>query len=274
MVFEMEPLRRIEEYYDTLTSAEKKAADYIISRSNAIIGENLTSLAANAGVSNAAVIRMARKLGYEGFSDFRLSLNRYFMSSQTESNTGLRNSLADTYANAVELTAECIDMDQVKELARRIWDARYLDVWGSNRSYQAVLQLTNRLSRIGVYNKPVSDPVIMIDDSSILRTGDMVILFTVRGRGDSSYQENLDSLRRKGCYTVIVTCAKDIELVHHADESFILPWISDRNKNTFLEDQMVFYTFIEILLMEVAETGNENRHNIQHENIRGPEYYK
>ena len=59
--------QRIKENYDTLSSQEKKVAKFIIDNYQQSILLSSSELAQQSGVSNTAVIRFAKALGFHGF---------------------------------------------------------------------------------------------------------------------------------------------------------------------------------------------------------------
>ncbi|MCK5737232.1 MAG: MurR/RpiR family transcriptional regulator, partial [Spirochaetaceae bacterium] len=53
--------------YETLKSAERKAADYILDSPEDIAGLTIVDFAGRAGCSEATIVRLTRRLGYEGY---------------------------------------------------------------------------------------------------------------------------------------------------------------------------------------------------------------
>jgi DNA-binding MurR/RpiR family transcriptional regulator len=53
--------------YDTLKTAERRAADFLLDRPGDIPGLGIVEFANRAGCSEATVVRLAKKLGYEGY---------------------------------------------------------------------------------------------------------------------------------------------------------------------------------------------------------------
>ena len=68
----MDPIALLRSRYDTLTNAEQKLADYIISNPRCMLEGRMSQLSKNAGSSNAALARLCQKLGYDGCSEFRV----------------------------------------------------------------------------------------------------------------------------------------------------------------------------------------------------------
>lgn len=67
-------LTTIKQKYDILTPVEKKIADYILASSEAVISMSIAEFAENAGVVKSAIIRCCKTLGFDGYSEMKLSL--------------------------------------------------------------------------------------------------------------------------------------------------------------------------------------------------------
>ena len=65
---------KIRSAYSTLPTAERKVADFILENQARASLMVINEIAEAAGVSVPSVTRLARKLGYNGFLDFRVAL--------------------------------------------------------------------------------------------------------------------------------------------------------------------------------------------------------
>lgn len=61
--------------YRTLTKTEKIIADYILDNINTVGFSPIKDVALACGVSDTSIIRLLRELGYDGYTDFKKSLN-------------------------------------------------------------------------------------------------------------------------------------------------------------------------------------------------------
>ncbi len=59
-----------------LAKAERKAADYILEHQDDMYRLNLQELAGNSGCSQAAIIRMCKAIGLDGFKQLKAELGR------------------------------------------------------------------------------------------------------------------------------------------------------------------------------------------------------
>ena len=64
-------LVRLRGVYHSLKKAERRAADYLLAAPEAIQDAGVVEFAARAGCSEATVVRLAQRLGYDGFPALR-----------------------------------------------------------------------------------------------------------------------------------------------------------------------------------------------------------
>ncbi|WP_294121906.1 MurR/RpiR family transcriptional regulator [uncultured Collinsella sp.] len=251
----MNPIDELRRALPTLTKSELKAAERILNDPNIMLGSSITNLAKLTGSSNSAIIRMCQKLGYDGFAEFRFSFNRAMMAAESpsvEADHDDSNRLVDTYARYMHLIPQCVSKEQFDALAEAIVQARRLVIWGSNRTFQSAMQLSHRLTRLGIFNKPTDDAIVMSDDAAILESGDVCIVLSMQGRGNCMYGEDMDVMRVRGVDVHLVTMDGRSSLVPHASEVYVLPWISHDDSINFYEDQVIVYMFIEMLLLNIS----------------------
>ena len=67
-------LVKLREIFDDLKPSEKKVAKYILNYSDDIVGMPIGELAEKSNVSKAAVVRLAKTLGFNGYRDFAIEI--------------------------------------------------------------------------------------------------------------------------------------------------------------------------------------------------------
>ena len=126
--------------YDSLPSAEKKVADFILKDPKRASLMVINDIAKAADVSVPSVTRLAKKLGYDGFMDFRVALAECSSESITMDIEPLRDDDADTAAieklfissmRCIEETLKVLDAaklskfcDDIIEQTRELKDIR------------------------------------------------------------------------------------------------------------------------------------------------------
>lgn len=67
-------IENIRQYYDEMSRAEKRVADYMMDHPEETLGLSIAELAKKSETSDATVIRMCRHIGYSGFAQMKLGL--------------------------------------------------------------------------------------------------------------------------------------------------------------------------------------------------------
>ena len=252
----MNPIDELRRALPALTKSESKAAECILADPNIMLGVSITVLAEQTGSSNSAIIRMCQKLGYDGFAEFRFSLNRALMAAESAGGEVADDDavrLIDTYTRYMKMIPQQISAAQFDRLAQAILGARRLVVWGANRTFQSAMQLSHRLTRLGIFNNPTDDMIVMSDQAAILEKGDVCIVFSMQGRGNARYVEDMDTMRERGVDVHLITMDPHSCMTPHATCAYVLPWISHDDSINFYEDQIVVYMFIEMLLLNISK---------------------
>lgn len=204
---------KLSSVYSTLPQAEKKVADFILANPDEAAHMVINEIAHHAGVSVPSVTRLARKLGYNGFMDFRVSLASGMSAVKKDGLSPITKGDSDEEAftklmvgqmTSIESTLKVIDMDKLVDLTNKVFDFRRV-VWFSVGSCsQLARNVSYGLCRMGIDSIVMNDRDIMETYSEAMREGDLVFALTRTGRT----QHTLNCLRKakaNGAATVLVT---------------------------------------------------------------------
>ncbi len=68
--------QRFDEMKNSFTKSEEKLKNYIVENLEKIKSCNASELANETGISQATIVRFSKKLGYKGFPEMRIALNK------------------------------------------------------------------------------------------------------------------------------------------------------------------------------------------------------
>mgnify|MGYP000232227858 CR=1 FL=1 len=197
------PIERLRARLGDFTPSEEAAARYFIEHPTSVVNKTIAAVAREAGLSSTAIMRMCQRIGYSGYAEFRFCMNRQLLSHGADADRGVdegrelssHDNLANAYSAYLRKTTDGLDKAQLARFARLILNARRISIWGANRTYESVKQLSLRLFRIGIFNQTTSDEQVMDDISTILGPGDLCIVMSMNGRGSKSYGTLMSSAR-------------------------------------------------------------------------------
>jgi DNA-binding MurR/RpiR family transcriptional regulator len=178
----------IHNHYDELTKSERKVADFVLKQGKKIIYATITDVKAATSVGDATIIRFCQKLGFNGFSDFKIEIAKedYTVQEELEPENPFDNQ-ASQLSSAIINTAKLIEKDNIKLATQMMSDANQIYIFGVGGSGQVAECFASILLRVGVQAITVTDPHFQAQRASIIKPGDLVVGFSLSGRTKDTY---------------------------------------------------------------------------------------
>lgn len=251
----MNPLKRIKLYKNLFTNVDNIICKWIEDEPSKVIHLSIEDIASETKTSKAAITRFCKKIGYNGFSEFKFELSRYIISGlledKNEKELNLIQSITSLYGGYLRQFNECINIKNIISLANDIKNANRVKIIGNNRSGLSALQMRYRMSKIGYDAEAITDMVLAATIEDIVKQGDLLILFSVYAKS-KVYDSLIKNASNSGAKLVLVTMNRDTTYKKYCNYSFFLPCISKASTTSFLDDQALFFVFIEIVLSKLA----------------------
>lgn len=186
---------------------------------------SLKEIASEAGVSEAMVVKITKKLGFAGYREFRNAVAQYNRLPTAEMHQEL--SLEDTSREivqkvfrtsiqALEETLAIMDIEAFDRAADLIYGARQRDFYGVGGSAQIARDVAHKFLRIGVRSSVYDDSHMMLMSAALLGTDDVAIGFSHSGN-TVAVIEAIQLARRNGARTIAITNYNASPLAQHAD---------------------------------------------------------
>jgi DNA-binding MurR/RpiR family transcriptional regulator len=216
---------RIRMMMPLLTPLEARVVETVFALRSFDDETSLKEIATEAGVSEAMVVKITKKLGFAGYREFRTALSQYNRLPTAEMHQEL--SLDDTSheivqkvfrtsIQALEETLAIMDMDAFDRAADLIHGARQRDFYGVGGSAQIARDVAHKFLRIGVRSSVVDDSHMMLMSASLLGHEDIAIGFSHSGN-TVAVIEAIQLARRNGARTIAVTNYNGSPLAQQAD---------------------------------------------------------
>ncbi|MDR0199311.1 MAG: MurR/RpiR family transcriptional regulator [Streptococcaceae bacterium] len=109
-----------------------------------LLSSNLTELAVTLFSSNTSIIRLAKKLGYSGFSEFKFDL----LQSPVKSDTNSLSNLTDNLTSFTNLTQQAAFKDKISQFAKSITKADNIYIAGVGSSKTLAEYFAHRLNQL------------------------------------------------------------------------------------------------------------------------------
>jgi len=196
-----------------LTPLEGRVVDMMLGRRDFDESTSLKTVAEDAGVSEAMIIKITKKLGFEGFRDFRAGIVDYnrlptadLHQELSPDDTGVEiaQKVFRTSMHALEETLSILDPEAFEKAAGLIFNARQRDFYGIGGSAQIARDVSHKFLRIGVRTSVFDDAHMMVMSAALLNEGDVAVGFSHSGE-TTAVIETLELARRRGARTIALT---------------------------------------------------------------------
>ena len=261
-----DPFQLIRQNERFMTKTDRSLARYISGHPVQIVRLTIEELALAAGTSPSAVSRFCKRIGFDSFSSLKLQMARAMVAHNGTENdlqkkaNSPAEAISSLYAQYIMQIPQFIDNRDVGDIAQLFAHANHVKLFGINRTFISAKQMEQRLIRMGFDSTAVSEPISMNDMAGILTPGDLVILFTVNDN-EHIYQQTAQELHRQKCPLVCITMNPALPFKKYCRKYVVLPKISDDTSITFLDNQAIFFVYIEILLEAIAGTRSTPDHS-------------
>ena len=196
-----------------LTPLEGRVVDMMLGRRDFDESTSLKTVAEDAGVSEAMIIKITKKLGFEGFRDFRAGIVDYnrlptadLHQELSPDDTGVEiaQKVFRTSMHALEETLSILDPEAFEKAAGLIYNAPQRDFYGIGGSAQIARDVSHKFLRIGVRTSVFDDAHMMLMSAALLNEGDVAVGFSHSGE-TTAVIETLELARRRGARTIALT---------------------------------------------------------------------
>lgn len=205
------------------THAERDIADFILEHSDEVVRMSISDLAKATYSSNATVIRLCRKLGAQGYRDFRvvlaadiersrkerrvLDMDRPF--DQVDDVAGIISALGSLLGQAISDTYASVSAEDVRTLAQMVHDASLIYIFGVGDSQISGMAFANRLMKLGVHVIMAGQYGESLAVSTRLSSDDLAIVISYSGKIVNSYEMRhvMQNVLESGCRSAWISSA-------------------------------------------------------------------
>ena len=255
-----------------LSKSEAAVAEYICANTEEVINLSVSALADCCGVSEPTVIRACRNLDFTGYQALKIaliqSLNAPVQSAVGEVNAedGMRVVTQKVFAAAVDavtLTRENLNLDDMKKAAKALLKARRILIFGVGGSAAVASDVEHKFSRLGLDAVAYADLNLQAIVAAYAKPEDVV--FAISHSGSSKAVVDNTAIAKSNGATVIslsslgkspLTEIADISLYTSADET--------RYRIVAISSRIAELTIIDTLYSYISfRTGKEENLTIE-----------
>lgn len=253
----MNPFEIMEIKKNSFTKKELLIYEYFKNDSYQVIRGNITSLAEMFKVSQPTITRFCQKLGYSGFNDFMFDIYRYQKQSliikKESDNVDFHYPSLDAYTKLIHQLDLSLNYKQIQKLAKHIVKARRVIITGMHKSY-----LSAKLCQYNLIKFSLDCFSFSNDDRQeiqhLVTKDDLVIIFSAQAE---SCREFINYIKDKNVPIALITMNDKATHRNVATHFVWLPNSKNQDFEEYLENQVIFSLFIDILTSFVADSIKE-----------------
>ncbi len=224
----------IVEKYSSFTSTELKIADYILNNPQEFLDKTASQLAQLTETSPAAIIRFSKKIGFDGFSDMKVGLAKFYYNSQyfdhdmiineNDSYKSCGTKLLAQINDVCKATEQNINYDDLARIVHKMDKARAIYLLGVGSSGTAAENFLQKMLRL--YKKVfyISDSQINFISMVTLTAEDVVIAISYSGN-TKIIEASIKAAKKQGAFVVAITGNSDSPVGQSADKCILTPSI-------------------------------------------------
>ena len=204
---------RISSNYGKLLPTEKRIADVLLESGDGMGALSIGELAALSNASKATVTRFCKRLGFEGFRDFRVSAiidthkgigqHRELLRQDKEGGGPGIDEICESNAQACADTKLLLNPAAVEEAAHLIAEKKRISLLGEGPVAPVALDFYQKLLRLGLVSVYAGDRRIQQMHMSLVGEEDVVVAFDLSGHTRSTI-EMTHTAARNGASTIAV----------------------------------------------------------------------
>jgi len=247
----------IDDKFEELTSSQKKAAIYIRNNSRELAFSNVKKTAEKSGVSEATIVRLSRKLGFDGYTHFQKKMQSFVLEKRTTTRLNEfitednRNGswLEKHFSQEMQNLNSTLEYSQEKSInicAGKILSSDKIYITG----WRAELALSSPLSYILNYTLGNTHMVEHYEAAEILsKTGTNDLFFVCGFPRYSKHSLKIASRAKSyGAFVITLTDSELSPFVRYADISLF----TSINSKGFLDSYTAALSLTNALIKEIA----------------------
>ncbi len=264
---------RIQANYAGLTKTEQKIADYIMDQGSDIAFKTLEELANDINVSTTSIIRFARTLEYEGYTQMQQNVQKSLMKKVSlperyEQNYSLLkkddllNDLMDAEIEGLKKSVASLDEGSLHKAVEAIGQAETVYILGARTTFGLAHYMTANLSQIRKHVHLVSGTGGMYPEEIVgVKKGDVCLAYMFP-RYQKMMSNLLSWLKSKEVLVIVIT-SEPYDAIRHLGDIFLC---CSLQAGIMMKDSMVSPMFIsDYLFNRIVANDYQRTHAVLEE---------
>ncbi|WP_026702961.1 MurR/RpiR family transcriptional regulator [Salibacterium aidingense] len=236
--------------YPQLSKMEKKIADYIMEHKENLLNIHIRELADNIGVSEATITRFSHKVGCENFVELKILL-RDVVERDVET-SGIIGSVDEIYDTVMQSTRRLLNEKRLQTAVNWLNEADSIHIYGIESSGLTAEEMKKRLLRMGYKVDAHTGAHVMVINSSILGSGDVILAISNSGQ-TREVVEACEFAKKQGAKVVSITNYDQTPLSRTSDILLFTSNLKIHEAKGLLNSQLSMIYVLDILTMMLLQ---------------------
>jgi RpiR family transcriptional regulator, carbohydrate utilization regulator len=243
-----------------LSPKEQFICEYLKENSQDVIHMSITELADCCSASEAAIVRVAKKLGYKGYQAMKIYIAQESIKSTSQIYEELSpddtihtivKKVFHSNIQAIEDTQKVLDSNSMAQAVELIFESEQLLFYGLGGSSIIAQDAQHKFLRIGYLSYVFSDSNIQLMSTMLVKKGGVVILISHSG-SSSAILEIASHLKKNGAKIITITSYSRCPLLKYADVSLFTSSPETAFKPEAVSSRIAGLTIIDSLFIGVS----------------------
>lgn len=280
-------LIKLKEFQESFTKNEKKISHYLLENIDEIKILNTYDLAVKCDVSQASVVRFAKKLGFKGFPEFKIALAGDLAMKNNEkeiqiiydeirvedSTEILAKKVVYENIKSVKDTYKVLNFNEIEKAVEAIENTNRIFLLGAGFSGIIARDFQYKLWELGKNVIFETDQHIQLTNASTAQEGDVVFVISYSGQTLDIYQSLLE-FKKKGVKVITLTKVAINPIKDIGDISLSTIVEKSNLRSTSLSSRMAQLTVIDILYVKLIQRDREKANRLIGDAVESVKKYK
>lgn len=224
--------------YNALGKTDKKIADFLMGNPQSILTLYITDLAKRCGTSEAAIVRFAKKMGFSGYQQLKLSLAQEADMHPVSENITENDSAYDVFSKvcedifcSLEKTKRALDAKNLQMCCEKILSADKILICGLGNSASVATDAAHKMLRLGLNACAYTDNHMQAIAAAHAANNSVFLGISHSGQS-KDVVEAMKIAREQGAFCTALTGAEKSPLHKAAD--IVLRTVSDETNYRIL----------------------------------------
>lgn len=224
-------LLHISSMYSSFSKVEKLIADIVLKDPEKITLSTVLEMAESASVAEASIVRFYRKLGYQGFHEFKLSIAQNLVKSpvysdneisETDGTAAILQKITNNNQQILQKTNDLMNLELIEKVVEQLIKANKIYIFGVGSSGITALEAHYLFMRLGLNVEAQRDPHIMVMQASLMKKEDAAVIISVSGNTKDMI-ESAKIVKDSGANVICLTSQAKSAMEKYSDITLLIP---------------------------------------------------